>query len=55
MKREKLKTLWPYNKNDETTWPWIDCVICGELNRLRVSRWIPNPEFRYGHLMKEKR
>lgn len=45
-----LQQLFPYDKDDITTWPWIDCSVSGSTDNPKVT-WIKNPDFKYGHLI----
>ncbi len=52
-----LKKLWPYSKDDKSTWPWLTCMIGGRKTadgkqELYVTKWVKNPDFKYGHLIK---
>lgn len=47
-----LPMLFPYKHDDKTTWPYIDCNIYDNGEMRKVSSWVKNPDFKYGHLIK---
>lgn len=51
MENRVLKKLFPYDKHDRSTWPYLTCVFRGTPRHLYVI-WVKNPEFKYGHLIK---
>jgi hypothetical protein len=53
--RDPLPQLWCYKHNDADTWPYLDCIISGKgsKDKLYVTKWIRNPEFKFKHLLKE--
>jgi hypothetical protein len=51
-KEHKLKKLWPYQYDDETTWPYLDCMLGESYGNISVKNWVKNPDFKYGHLIK---
>lgn len=51
--REPMPRLWNYIHEDKTTWKYIDCIIAGKDSAPYVSKWIRNPEFKYGYLSKD--
>lgn len=51
METNKLKRYWNYDKDDTSTWKYIDCKIkFKEGNRFFFRKWILNPNFAYKHL-----
>lgn len=46
-----LKKIFPYSIQDKTTWPWINCLVNVYKDKTSV-KWIKNPTFKYGHLIK---
>ncbi len=47
-----LPMLFPYNHEDKTTWPYLDCKIAEHGREKRIASWVKNPNFKYGHLIK---
>ena len=48
---ESLPHLWKFDIHDESTWPYLDYVLIGKGENKEI-RWIKNPSFKYGHLIK---
>jgi hypothetical protein len=48
--RDPMPRLWNYRHDDKSTWEFLDCVIAGKDDLPYVSKWIRNPDFKYGYL-----
>jgi hypothetical protein len=51
--RPTLPKLFPYSYENKETWPYTDCIITKRKNKLVIERWIKNPHFKYGKLLKD--
>jgi len=45
------RRLFPIDCENPDTWPWIDCKVVGTEKAPRISKWVKNPKFKYGHLI----
>jgi hypothetical protein len=48
--KSPLPVLFPINKEDKNTWPWLDCEYY-ETKKSFTIKWVKNPNFKYGHLI----